>query len=333
MGAAAKSEKGAAMTDSHILVTERLEHNRWGLLATQGHVLGVDVGGYGLRAVLVDLHSHSCTSAHAEPSGHDPQRIVTETLALCQSLLDEQKVTSDRLVRIGVGFGGPVDSDQGIVLLSPRMRGWENFPLKQRFEEAFDAVTLVDNDANLIGLAEATFGVGRDVNQLFYLHLSSGVGGGLVLDGRLHHGATSTAGEIAHATIGIGPDGERLMTLEERVSISGLLNRAAELGLQTDNLEHLFDDGPIGKQVIAEAVTILGMRLSQVVAMLDPQMIVLGGIVTRIGGEQFVTAIGERMRQYIQPQFARPVQVTASVLDSSSIAIGGVALALESLQE
>jgi len=322
------------MTDPYTLVNERLEHNRWGLLGTQGHVLGVDVGGYGLRAVLVDLHNHSCASAHREPSSNAPEQVVAETIGLCQSLLEKYKVAPDRLVRVGVGFGGPVDSERGVVLLSPRMRGWEQFPLKERFEDAFDALTLVDNDANLIALAEATFGVGRDVSQLFYLHLSSGVGGGLVLDGRLYHGSTSTAGEIGHAVVGPSPaSGEQLVTLEERVSISGLLNRAAELGLQTDNLERLFDDGPLGKQVVAETVEILSMRLSQVVALLDPQMIVLGGIVTRIGGDTFVKAIGERMSQYIQPQFARPVQVLASVLDTGSIAIGGAALALESLRE
>lgn len=322
------------MTDSHTLVTERLGHNRWGLLATQGHVLGVDVGGYGLRATLVDLHNHTCTSAHSEPRSSDPEQIVEDTLALCRSLLEQQKVAPDRLVRVGVGFGGPVDSERGVVILSPRMRGWEQFPLRERFESAFDAVTLVDNDANLIALGEATFGVGRDVSQLFYLHLSSGVGGGLVLDGRLYHGATSTAGEIGHAVIGLSQEAEgRMVTLEERVSISGLLNRAAELGLATDNLEQIFDDGPVGKQVVAETVNILGMRLAQVVAMLDPQMIVLGGIVVRIGGEPFVQAISAKMGQYIQPQFARPVQVATSVLGSSSISIGGVALALESLHE
>ncbi len=173
------------MTDPQTLVTERLAHNSWGLLATQGYVLGVDVGGYGLRATVVDLHNHTCFSADTEMRSHDPQQIIQDTLALCTTLLEDHAIARERLVRIGVGFGGPVDSERGIVLLSPRMRGWEQFPLKEQFEDAFDAVTLVDNDANLIALAEATFGVGRDFQHLFYLHLSSGVGGGLVLDGRL----------------------------------------------------------------------------------------------------------------------------------------------------
>jgi glucokinase len=235
---------------------------------------------------------------------------------------------------VGVGFGGPVDSRSGRVLLSPRMRGWEQFPLQERFEDAFDATTLVDNDANLIALAEATFGVGKDVEHLFYLHLSSGVGGGMVLDGRLYHGATTTAGEIGHAVVGMGWDGVgQPATLEQLLSISGLLTRAGELGLRTDNLNDIFGANPIGRRVVQETVTILSMRLAQLVALLDPQMIVLGGIVVRIGGEPFIAALREEMQRYIMPQFARPVQLLASVLGPDSIAIGGLALALESLRD
>lgn len=322
------------MTDPQTLVTERLAHNRWGLLATQGYILGVDVGGYGLRATVVDLHNHTCFSADTDMRSNDPQQVIQDTLALCRSLLKERSIPSDRLVRIGVGFGGPVDSERGIVLLSPRMRGWEQFPLKERFEDAFDAVTLVDNDANLIALGEATFGVGRDFKHLFYLHLSSGVGGGLVLDGRLYHGATSTAGEIGHTILWpLTSREDRIVSLEERVSISGILNRAAELGLQTDNLETIFNDRGVGAQVINETVDILGVRLAQIVGLLDPQMIVLGGIVTRMGGDAFVNAIGERIRSSIQPEFSHPIEVVASVLGTSCVTIGGVALALESLHE
>lgn len=322
------------MPDPQALVQERLARNSWGLLGAQGYVLGVDLGGYGLRAHLVDLQRHTMHSASAEMRSTDPQELVEATLELCRDLLQQKHVALDRLVRIGVGFGAPVDFRTGIVLFSPRMPGWERFPLKERFEQTFDAVTLVDNDANLIALGEATFGVGRDVDNLFYLHLSSGVGGGMVLNGALYHGATSTAGEIGHAVMGMGWDGTgQPATLEERVSIAGLLHRASQLGLETDDLEVLFSDNDIGRRVVDETVQSLSMRLAQLVALLDPQMIVLGGIVVRLGGDAFVQAIGAQMQQYIKPQFTRPVQVISSMLGQDSIAIGAIARALESLQE
>jgi glucokinase len=216
------------------------------------------------------------------------------------------------------------------------MPGWEQFALKDRIEEAFGAVTLLDNDANLIALAEATFGIGRDVQHLFYLHLSSGVGGGLVLDGRLYHGATTTAGEVGHAVVGpIDPLHQQGQphTLEQHLSINGLLYRAAELGLTTDLLSDIFGDSAIGRQVVAEAVDLLAVRLSQIVALIDPQIIVLGGVVARHGGEAFIAAIEERMRGYMASLVERPVEVVASVLGFESVAIGGLALALESMRD
>jgi glucokinase len=172
------------------------------------------------------------------------------------------------------------------------------------------------------------------VQHLFYLHLSSGVGGGLVLDGRLYHGATTTAGEIGHAVVGpIDPIRPRDHpgTLEQHLSIKGLLRRAAELGLETNLLSDIFGEHPVGRQVVAEAADLLAVRLSQIVALVDPQMIVLGGVVTRNGGDTLIAAIEERMRGYMASLVERPVDVVSSVLGFESVAIGGLALALESM--
>ena len=324
------------MNDPQTLVQDRLAHNSWGLLGTQGHILGMDIGGYGLRAALIDLHKHTYTSIHREVSRSTASELVEDAIDVARDLLQDRGVAHDRLVRIGVGFGGPVDARRGVTLISHRMPGWEQFPLKERIEEVFGALTLVDNDANLIALAEATFGIGREAQHLFYLHLSSGVGGGLGLDRRLYHGATTTAGEIGHAVVGpIDPiwSDRRPGTLEQHLSIKGLLQRAADLGLQTDLLSDIFGDHPVGRQIVAEAADLLGVHLSQVVALLDPQMIVFGGVVARYGGDAFIAAIQDRMRSNMASLVERPVPIVASVLGFESVAIGGLALALESMYD
>ena len=324
------------MNDPQPLVQDRLSRNSWGFLARQGYILGMDIGSPSSRVALIDLHSHTYHCAHREIVSGSADSITQDAIALARELLDRHGVTPDRVVRVGVGFAGPVDARGGIVHLSHRMAGWEKFPLKQRVEDAFGAVTLLDNDANLIALAEATFGVGRDVQHLFYLHLSSGVGGGLVLDGRLYHGATTTAGEIGHAVVGpldpLHPQGPP-HTLEQHLSIQGLLARAAELGLETDLLSDVFGASPIGRQVVAEAVDLLAVRLSQIVALIDPQIIVVGGVVARTGGDAFLAAIEERMGAYTGSLVARPVEIVGSVLGFESVAIGGLALALESMRD
>jgi glucokinase len=323
------------MNDPKPLVQDRLFHNSWGFLGNQGYILGMDIGSYGLRSALIDLHSHTYHSAYRDTSTGNAEDLLGESIALATNLLKQHGVAHDHLVRVGVGFAGPVDARHGVVQLSHRVPGWEQFPLQQRIEETFGAVTLIDNDANLIALAEATFGIGRDVQHLFYLHLSSGVGGGLVLDGRLYHGASTMAGEIGHAPIGpvdpVHPDQPH--TLEQHLSIKGLLARSAELGLETDLLSDIFGDNPVGRKVVAEAVSTLGVRLAQIVALIDPQLVILGGAVTRAGGDAFVEAVEERVRSYMDSLVQRPVAVVSSILGFESVAIGGLALALESMKD
>jgi len=255
------------MTEPQKLIQEHLAHTSWGILGNQGYILGVDLGGYGLRIALINLQNQTYTSTYADMQLAEPQTMLEQALPLIHKLLDETGVAPGRLVRIGVGFGGPVHPHRGVVLLSPRIPGWQNFSLKDHFEQEFDTVTLIDNDANLIALGEATFGIGHGCQHLFYLHLSSGVGGGIVIDGRLYHGATTTAGEIGHAVVGHDWDGNRHQksaTLEELVSVDGLLRRARGAGLTTNNLEDLFSDQPIAQHVVEEIVDLLAIRIAHV---------------------------------------------------------------------
>ncbi|NCC36607.1 MAG: ROK family protein [Chloroflexia bacterium] len=304
------------------------------IVGNQGYVLGVDLGSYGLRVALANLQHHTFHTMASEEVNESPDEVVQRVIAMARALMNAHEVAPDHLVRVGVGFGGPVDLRFGTVRLAPRQPGWENYPLQERFEQAFDAVTVIDNDANVIALGEATFGVGAGCQHLVYLHLSSGVGGGLVLNGRLYHGATSTAGEIGHAVVGQGWDGTgRPETLEELVSITGLLQRARRYGLETDNLDEIFGESTIGQRVVQETVDLLAVRCAQTVALVDPEMIVLGGIVVRIGGEDFVQAIAAKVNTFIAPQFARPLPVVASVLGPESVTVGAIANALDSLSD
>ncbi|MBU6335115.1 MAG: ROK family protein [Chloroflexi bacterium] len=321
------------MTDPKALVEARLGHDNWGVLGQQGYALGLDIGGYGVRAALVDLHAGRYVSLHRDTSERSP-RLVDEAIALGQALLASQPGAAERLVRVGAGFGGPIDTARGEVVLAPRTPGWERFPLRERLEQAFGAAIIVDNDANLIALAEALFGAGHDIRHLFYLHLSTGVGGGLVLNGHLYRGANTTAGEIGHAAIAtVGAAGEPA-TLEHVLSIGGLLRRAAALGLTTDRLDVIFGDHPAAQRVVAEATEQLALTLAQITALLDPQRIVVGGVVARSGGAAFLDAVRRRVPTYAgHAVIGHATPIVASELGFDSVAIGGLAAALQSLSE
>jgi len=99
---------------------------------------------------------------------------------------------------IGVSFGGPVKAEECVVLLSHHVPGWEKVPLHERLEARFGAPAAVDNDANVAALGEWRFGAGQGCRSLLYVTVSTGIGGGWILDGRIYHGADSLAGEIGH---------------------------------------------------------------------------------------------------------------------------------------
>lgn len=324
------------MSEPLELVQRWLERGRSDLMGSQGSVLGVDIGSYGLRVMLADLQGQQVITDHRALPDGEAEVVVEQSLELARGLLDRAGKSAQQLVRIGIGFGGPVDGETGVTRLSHRMRGWERYPLAQRFEDALEAPTLIDNDANVTALGEATCGAGSQVHSLFYLHLSSGVGGGLVLDGRLYPGATTTAGEIGHAIVrydgppcSCGANGH----LESYVSVGGLLRRANELGLRTEDLEELFADGEAGRQTISEATELLGTTLANVVNLIDPDMIVIGGIVGRLGGEPLLQAIHDRLTEALPPTMRRDVPVVAATFGYDSVAVGGLALAACSLRD
>lgn len=241
-----------------------------------------------------------------------------------------------QLVRVGIGFGGPVDRIAGVTRVSYRQAGWEQFPLVERFEAAFDAAVLLDNDANTTALAEATCGAGSEVRDLFYLHLSSGVGGGLVVDGRLYQGATTSAGEIGHAIVhrngppcSCGGRGH----VKSYVAIPALLRRLGELGTVSDDLTAVFADTTAARQTVQEAAELLGVVLCNVVALVDPELIVVGGIVARTGGEPFLEQICQTLASYLPPTFARAIPVVPASFGPDSVAVGGLALAHASLHQ
>ncbi|HEX6289879.1 MAG TPA: ROK family protein [Herpetosiphonaceae bacterium] len=317
------------------LVKRWLQRRRSDLVGSQGSVIGVDIGSYGLRAIVADMQGQQVVTAHRPLPTGSADAIVEQALDLTRGVLSQMS-RPDGVMRIAIGFGGPVDSDAGVTRLSHRASGWEHYPLAMRFEEAFDALTLLDNDARVIALGEATCGAGTDRRHLFYLHLSSGVGGGIVFDGRLFHGATMVAGEIGHAIIRYdGPPcscGGR-GHLESYVSVGGLLRRVNELGLRTDDLEQVFGDNPAGQQTVAETTEMLGAALANVVNLLDPEIIVIGGVVVRIGGEPFIHAIRSQLAAGLPPTMRRDVPVVASTFGHDSVAVGALALAACSLSE
>lgn len=220
----------------------------------------------------------------------------------------------------GIGFGGPVDFASQTVTLSTHVGGWDGFPLVSRASAiAGGAPAVMDNDANVGALGEACFGAGRGCDPLFYMTLSTGIGGGIVSGGRVLRGADSYAGEIGHLTI--RPDGPECLC-----GARGCFERMC-CGLWLER-----DFGRPARDLVNDAAFIerysadLALGLKSAIMLLNPARIVIGGGIAKAGDKLFVPLRAELRRQITVWSRAR-IDVVPAELGDDSVLWGALALA------
>jgi glucokinase len=171
-------------------------------------VLAIDIGGTKLAAGVVDpagtmrLRAEVPTRA---AEGLEP--VLGRIIGLGRELLERAAASGLVVRRIGVGCAGPVDRRRGMVFNPPNLPGWERVALVERIRAALGLPTILENDANAAALGEYRYGAGRGAGSLVYYTVSTGIGGGIVLDGKVWHGLADAAGEVGHVTV--RPDGPR----------------------------------------------------------------------------------------------------------------------------
>ncbi len=221
--------------------------------------------------------------------------------------------------RCGIGFGGPVDFPSQTITLSTHVEGWMGYPLVANVQQLTGVPTVVDNDANVGALGENIYGAARGLDSLFYMTLSTGIGGGIVLDGRIYRGADSFAGEIGH--LNVVPDGPECLC-----GSRGCFERMCS-GLWLER-----DYGRPAKELLLERefvkgyVVYLARGLKAAVMVLNPGRIVIGGGISKAGERLFGPLREELNRQITSWSRARR-DVVASELADDSILYGALALA------
>ncbi len=221
--------------------------------------------------------------------------------------------------RCGIGFGGPVDFPSQTITLSTHVEGWIKYPLIKNVQELTGAPTVVDNDANVGALGEYGYGAGRGRDPLFYMTLSTGIGGGIIIDGAVYRGADSFAGEIGH--LNIVPDGPECLC-----GSWGCFERMCSgLWLQRDY-------GRPAKELLLEPefvksyVVYLARGLKAAIMLLNPARIVIGGGISKAGERLFAPLREELDRQITSWSRARRDVVAAELADDS-VLYGALALA------
>lgn len=270
--------------------------------------LGVDIGGTNLTVALVRSDGALLNIAR-----EDTPRCGPAALEVVLEMVDEVQNTTSALasppVGLGVGFGGPVDFGRQRIITSHQVTGWApDWALGEAFAARFAGPVVIDNDANCGGLGEARFGAGRGCSSLLYVNIGTGIGGAVLLNGEVYHGAHSMAGEIGHCVL--APGGPvctcgKQGCLEALSSGRALARAGREAGLGREitgkevGLRAAAGEAR-ARQVVARAGHWLGVGLGNAANLLNPEIIVLGGGVAQIG-ELYLEAARESFAATVMP--------------------------------
>jgi len=270
--------------------------SQWCIMATAGTLtmteplyLGVDIGGTSCSVCVGSADGEILDRTQLGTGlGTDGARRTIDELTTAARRLAERHA----IVATGISSGGPLDAPAGVILDPPNLAGWEGTPIVRLLEQAVGVPASLENDANAGALAEWLFGAGRGADTLVFLTFSTGMGAGLILDGRLHRGATGVAGEVGHlrlatdGPVGYGKPG----SFEGFCSGPGLAQLlAAELGIEADTLtgrdvvERARTGDATALRVVAASGTRLGQGLAALIDVLNPEVIVVGGMGSRLG--------------------------------------------------
>jgi len=314
--------------------------------------IGVDIGGTKVWAGVVDEVGEVLAEVHRDTPERSTRPAVVEDVivsAVHQVLLDA-RLTASEVVGVGVGAAGFVSADRGSVVFAPHL-SWRDEPLRDRLSGRLGLPVTVDNDANAAAWAEYRFGAGQGESRLLLVTLGTGIGGGLVIDGRVERGRYGMAGEFGHMIV--VPDGRRCECgnrgcWEQYASGSVVLREARELvragGPYAEELSRRCAgvpqtlDGPAvtaaghagdaaAREILAEVGRWLGLGLANLVAALDPGIIVVGGGVS-MADDLLLDPAREALRRHLTGRGHRPVApVRAAYLGARAGLIGAADLA------
>lgn len=314
-----------------------------------GRVVGVDVGATHVLAVVTDLRGQILAEATAGLDITDgPEICLRQVNEIASAALRQMGLDWGQVWSVGLGVPGPVVTARGMVSSPPIMPGWDGFPIRERLETYWQRPTFVDNDADLGALGEGTFGAGRGEANLAYIKIGTGIGCGILLDGRIYHGVLGTAGEIGHFTItqdgppckcgnygclevmaggrAIAQRAHLAVKAGQRTTLSEL-NHGQEITARDVAVAAQAGDA-VSQQLLSDAGRHIGSALASLVNLLNPGLIIIGGRVAE-AGPYLLDPIREAIEQRSLRASFQATRLVPAALGAYTTALGAAALALE----
>jgi glucokinase-like ROK family protein len=315
-----------------------------------GLIAAVDLGAtstdVGLSTLGGELLVHRGETADIKDG---PRIVLDRVKELLSELLSEQRADAQDVLAIGVGVPGPVEQASGVLRSPPIMPGWDGFPIRAAFAGEYDAPVFVDNDVNVMALGEHRDGVGRGEDNVLFIKIGTGIGGGIIADGHLQRGSQGCAGDVGH--ICADPDGPVcscgnrgcLEAMAAAPAIAAKAEQCAKEGL-SPVLQGVFEERgaltarDVGEaaslgdyhalQIIKESGRLVGQVLATLVSTLNPSIIVVGGGVANIG-HSLLAEIRSSVYRRSLPLATRNLPIVLSELDTVAGVTGASVLAAE----
>lgn len=307
--------------------------------------LGVDLGGSNISAALLTARGKIVRLEKTQTLAEEgPDKVIRRIVGLIRSLQKNAGIQARNVAAIGIGAPGIIDIGRGVVLSSPNLPGWKNIPLRRKLQAAFKRPVIIENDANVAAYGEKWQGAGAGYQDLVVYTLGTGIGGGIILGGEIYHGHCFGAGEIGHHTI--LPDGPIcgcgnrgcLEALASGTAIGRAACQALQSGeVNTDSPLHRLCHGestlvtakmvfqaaakgdPVAKRVIEDAARYLGIGIANIVNVLNPELIIIGGGVS-IAGEALLRPVrAEVKRRALKDNLACVKIVGATLADQAGV--------------
>jgi glucokinase len=316
-------------------------------------IIGLDIGGTKLAAVVSDHSGNILKKVRRPTESHLGYEAARDKLFdMVYEVVSEAGITISEAIGIGVSCGGPLDTKTGVVYSPPNLPGWDAVPLKAEIEKEFKIPTVIENDANASALAEWMFGAAKGYKYVFYMTMGTGIGGGIVIDGQIYHGANDSAGEVGHQIIllngplcGCGQRG----CLEALCSGPAIARRTKEALLTNpDSLilqlaggkiedvkgEHLTQAARQGddlaKKLLDETAMYMGWGIANLVNILNPEVVIIGTIATA-EKDLILDPIRNYVSKFAMRRPAEAVKILPAQLGESVGDLAAVALIMQPL--
>lgn len=278
--------------------------------------IGVDLGGTNVRAAIVDEEGNVLVQKKSPSYAQEGKEKVMDTIInLIKSLPDYELCSG-----IGVGVPGPCDEKTGSMVLATNLPGFEGYSIANKLEETFHMPSFIDNDANVAALAEALVGAGKGKKVVYYVTLSTGIGGGLVINGECISGKHGFTGEIANIIIDRNRSKVNYLAvgaIENEASGTAITRKANEKASKKykhagEVFEDAHNDDPVAKEIVDNVARDLAQLFATIACVCDPDIFILGGGMMQ-SSDLFLPSVIEKFKEISHTQLHDDEFVLASL--------------------